>query len=97
MEIPNLEVLREISSNIEKEYDLESRLNRYKNLAPELITFASNSGIQDPEEAIRALFIADFIVTASEVPTGSIDDERYNSVIKAFLQGKSSPTDSLCG
>lgn len=88
MEIPNLEVLREISSNIGKEYDLVRRLNRYKNLAPELIIFASNSGIQDSEEAARALFVADFIVTASEIPTGSNDEERYLSVIKAFIQGK---------
>ncbi|MHA2394448.1 MAG: hypothetical protein ACXAEX_21120 [Promethearchaeota archaeon] len=88
MEIPNLEVLREISNNIGKEYDLERRLNRYKNLAPELIIFASQSGLQDSEEATRALFVADFIVTASEVPLGSVDDERYTSVIKAFIQGK---------
>ncbi len=88
MEIPNLEVLRGISCNIGKEYDLVRRLNRYNNLAPELITFASNSGLQDSEEAVRALFVTDFIVTASEIPTGSSDEERYLSVIKAFIQGK---------
>lgn len=88
MEIPNLDVLREISSKINKEYDLENRLNRYKNLAPELVEFAQNNGLPTSDEAIRALFVADFIVTASEVPRGSVDEERYISVIKAFIQGK---------
>ena len=87
MDIPNLEVLREISNNIGKEYDLENRLNRYKNLAPELIEFVKNNGLPNTEEAIRALFVADFIVAASEVPTGSVDEVRYISVAKAFISG----------
>lgn len=88
METPNLEILRDISSNISKEYDLENRLNRYKNLSPELIKFASDLGLPAPEEAVRALFATDFIITASEVPMGSVDEERYSSVIKTFIQGK---------
>lgn len=97
METPNLEILRNISSNISKEYDLENRLNRYKNLSPELIKFASDLGLPEPEEAVRALFATDFIITASEVPIGSVDEERYNSVIKTFIQGKlrSYSSDSL--
>ncbi|MHA2307603.1 MAG: hypothetical protein ACXACU_19665, partial [Candidatus Hodarchaeales archaeon] len=97
MNIPNLVVLRDLSNNIGKEYDLENRLNRYKNLAPELIEFAQNNGLPTSEEAIRALFVADFIVTASEVPVGSVDEERYVSVIKTFIQGKvrCESTDSL--
>ncbi len=87
MDIPNLEVLRDISRNIGKEYDLENRLNRYKNLAPELIEFVENIGLPNSEQAIRALFIADFIVAASEVPMGSVDEERYTSVAKAFISG----------
>lgn len=88
MNTPNLAVLRDISNNIGKEYDLENRLNRYKNFAPELIEFVINNGLPTTEEAIRALFVADFIVTASEVPMGSVDEERYISILKSFISGK---------
>ncbi|MHA2246691.1 MAG: hypothetical protein ACXADY_17240 [Candidatus Hodarchaeales archaeon] len=94
--IPNEDVLTNLIQKIEDEYDLENRLNRYKSQS-ELIESASNQGLTEIDDAVRALFVTDFIVTASEVPSGETDDERYHSVIHSFIQGRSrcSSTDSL--
>ena len=96
LKVPNVEVLKDVVHKIEEEYNLDSRLNRYKN-QPEMIESASNQGLTEVDDAIRALFVADFIVTASEVPTGGTDDERYRSVIESFIQGRTrcTSTDSL--
>ena len=94
--IPNEDVFRNLVNKIEDEYDLENRLNRYKNQS-ELIEFASNLGLPVIDDAVRALFVADFIVTASELPSGGTDEERYRSVISSFIQGlfRCSSSDSL--
>lgn len=94
--VPNEEVLRSLVQKIEDEYDLNNRLNRYKSQS-ELIELASSQGLTQMEDAIRALFVADFIVTASELPSGGTDNERYQSIIQSFIQGHSrgSSSDSL--
>ncbi|MFX1284011.1 MAG: hypothetical protein ACFFB5_10165 [Promethearchaeota archaeon] len=96
LKIPNEDVCRSLVHKIEDEYDLENRLNRYKNQS-ELVELASNQGLTEIDDAVRALFVADFIVTASELPSGGSDEERYRSVIHSFLQGRSrcSSSDSL--
>lgn len=86
--IPNEDICRTLVRKIEDEYDLENRLNRYKSQS-ELITLASNQGLTEIDDAVRALFVADFIVTASEVPSGGTDDERYRSVFHSFIRGRS--------
>ncbi|UCE14045.1 MAG: hypothetical protein JSV04_02435, partial [Candidatus Heimdallarchaeota archaeon] len=85
--IPNVEILRNLIHKIDKEYDLESRLKRYESQS-ELIEMASKQDLQDINEAVRALFTSDFIVTASEVPPGGTDDDRYKSVIASFVHGR---------
>ncbi|MFX1334066.1 MAG: hypothetical protein ACFFB2_08440 [Promethearchaeota archaeon] len=94
--IPNEKVLKNILHKIEEEYDLLNRLNRYKSQS-ELIAFASNQGLTEIDDAVRALFVADFIVTVSELPSGGTDNERYSSIIRSFMQGRSrcSSSDSL--
>ncbi|UCG02938.1 MAG: hypothetical protein JSW11_02905 [Candidatus Heimdallarchaeota archaeon] len=91
--IPNEEVLRSLVQKIEDEYDLIRLLNRYKSQS-ELIKLASNQGLTQIDDAIRALFVADFIVTASELPSGGTDEERYQSIIQSFIQGQSRCTSS---
>jgi hypothetical protein len=96
MAIPNEEVLRSLAQKIDDEYDLDNRLNRYKSQS-ELIELATNLGLTQLDDAIRALFVADFIVAASELPTGGTDEERYKSIIQSFIQGRSrfSSSDAL--
>lgn len=96
LKVPNEELLRSLVQKIEEEYDLENRLNRYKSQS-ELIEFAFNQGLNEIDDAVRALFAADFIVTASELPSGGTDDERYRSVLSSFMRGLSrcSSSDSL--
>jgi hypothetical protein len=96
MTVPNEEVLRSLVQKIDEEYDLNNRLNRYKSQS-ELIELATNLGLTQVEDAIRALFVADFIVTASELPTGGTDEERYKSIIQSFIRGYSrcSSSDAL--
>ncbi len=86
-EIPNLNNLRTLVGRMEEEYDIKMRLNRYKSLT-ELLNLASNEGLPDANDAVIALFVADFIVTASELPTGGTDEERYKSVLKSFIIGR---------
>lgn len=85
--IPNVDILRNMIHKIDEEYDLENRLKRYENQS-ELIKMASKQDLQDLNEAVRVLFTSDFIVTASEVPPGGTDDDRYRSVISSFLEGR---------
>ena len=96
MTIPNEEVLRSVIQKINDEYDLNNRLNRYKSQS-ELIELATNLGLTQIDDAIRALFVADFIVTASELPSGGTDEERYHSIIQSFIRGqsRSSSSDAL--
>ncbi|WP_455139855.1 hypothetical protein [Candidatus Hodarchaeum mangrovi] len=86
MEIPNLEMIREITDKLNTEYDLQTRLNRYKTL-PDLLNLTKKNNLTDEDAAIRALFIADFIVTTSELPPGNSDEDRYQSVIQSFKVG----------
>lgn len=86
MEIPNLETIREITNKLNTEYDLQTRLNRYKTL-PDLLNLAKQNNLTNEDAAIRALFIADFIVTTSELPPGNSDEDRYKSVIRSFKLG----------
>ncbi|MFX0125769.1 MAG: hypothetical protein ACFFAE_19260 [Candidatus Hodarchaeota archaeon] len=86
--IPNEEVLKSLVQKIEDEYDLTNRLNRYKRQS-ELIELASNQGLTQIDDTIRALFVADFVVTASELPSGGTDEKRYQSIIQSFIQGHS--------
>jgi len=96
MTIPNEEVLRSLILKIDDEYDLNNRLNRYKSQS-ELIELATNLGLIQIDDAIRALFVADFIITASELPSGVTDEERYQSIIQSFIRGHSrcSSSDAL--
>ncbi|MFW9905281.1 MAG: hypothetical protein ACFFFH_13155 [Candidatus Thorarchaeota archaeon] len=94
--VPNEEVLRSLVQKIDDEYDLVNRLNRYKSQS-ELIKLATNLGLTQLDDTIRALFVADFIVTASELPLEGTDEERYKSIIQSFIQGHSrcSSSDAL--
>ncbi len=89
-ELPNISEIEGLLKQIDKEYDMESRLGRYATMAPELLDLAKDKGLIDPQDASRALFIADFIVTSSEVPTGVDDEERRISVITSFIDGLTS-------
>lgn len=87
LNVPNEEKIRNLVQKIDDEYDLEMRLASYKKKAPELLEFASKEGLEG-DDAARALFVSDFIVTASEIPQGGTDEDRYRSVFKSFIQGK---------
>ncbi|MFX1538458.1 MAG: hypothetical protein ACFFDI_30060 [Promethearchaeota archaeon] len=87
MTVPNEEVLRSLVQKIDDEYDLNNRLNRYKSQS-ELIELATKLGLTQVDDAIRALFVADFIVTVSELPSGGTDEERYKSIIQSFIRGR---------
>jgi hypothetical protein len=84
---PNTEFFNFLIKELDREYDISIRLSRYGSAAPELLSFAINEGLTE-EEATRALFVADFIATASEVPPDATDDDRYRSVIRAFIAGR---------
>ena len=85
--IPNLPFFDSLISELGREYDIPVRLSRYASAAPELLTLATNAGLTEDEGA-RALFVADFIATASEVPSEASDEDRYNSVFEAFKLGR---------
>lgn len=85
---PNLSFFDSLIIELGREYDIPVRLSRYASAAPELLTIASDAGLTE-EEATRALFVADFITTASEVPSEASDEDRYSSVFKAFISGRS--------
>ncbi|MFW9992750.1 MAG: hypothetical protein ACFFD4_11940 [Candidatus Odinarchaeota archaeon] len=91
--VPNLDVLTEQSKKLDEEFDLEARLSRYSSAAPELLSFAANEGLSNDNDAARALFVSDFVVTSSEVPIGS-DEDRHRSIIKTFTAGMTSRCES---
>ena len=64
---PNLAYFDTLISELDREYDIPVRLSRYKSAAPELLTLVTDAGLSE-DEATRALFVADFIATSSEVP-----------------------------
>jgi len=85
---PNIPFFSSLIEELEREYDIPVRLSRYKSAAPELLTFATSEGLTD-DEATRALFVADFIVTSSEVPAEASDNDRYKTVFQTFVLGRS--------
>ncbi|MHA1975699.1 MAG: hypothetical protein ACW98F_09035 [Candidatus Hodarchaeales archaeon] len=86
--IPNLPFFDSLIIELGREYDIPVRLSRYASAAPELLTLATNAGLTEDEGA-RALFVADFIATASEVPSEASDEDRYSSIFEAFKSGRS--------
>jgi hypothetical protein len=93
-EIPNLKTIQDLAESIDDEFEIESRLKRYETMNPELMEFASRYGLRNPNEATPALFVADFIVTSSEVPSGGTDEERRESIINCFQYGLKSRCES---
>lgn len=87
--IPNLEETKKLSNKIEDEYNISEKISRYQSVPDleELFETATNYGLTDKDDAARALFVADYIISASELPSGSTDLERYNSIFKAFQLG----------
>lgn len=81
----NEKLITEILEKLDQEYDLKARLGRYESATPELVDFASKNGIPDVQDAVRALFISDFIITSSEVPQGTTDDERRINIFECFI------------
>ncbi len=86
--IPNLPFFDSLLIELGREYDIPVRLSRYASAAPELLTLATDAGLTE-EEGARALFVADFIATASEVPSEASDEDRYSSIFEAFKSGRS--------
>jgi len=86
MDIPNLTTLQDQVNKLNEEFDLGVRLNRYIISSPDLIRFVKDEGIESDEDAARALFISDFIVTSSEIPPCS-DEDRHKSIIRSFKIG----------
>ncbi|MFX0181776.1 MAG: hypothetical protein ACFE95_01740 [Candidatus Hodarchaeota archaeon] len=87
LKVPNEAVMRDLIQKLESEIDLDLRLSSYKSKSPELLDFASKEGIES-NDAARALFVSDYIVTASEVPSGGTDEDRRRSVIRSFILGR---------
>ena len=84
--IPNLEVLKSIVNKINEEFDLEVRFKRYMTTSPDLVSEASGLGLTKNDDATRALFITDFIVTASEFTSGKSDEDRRKAIINTFIK-----------
>ncbi|NHJ32939.1 MAG: hypothetical protein FK732_08755, partial [Asgard group archaeon] len=93
-EIPNLKTIQDLAASMDDEFDIESRLKRYETMNPELMEFAARYGLRNPVEATPALFVADYIVTSSEVPPGGTDEERRESIINCFQYGLKSRCES---
>jgi hypothetical protein len=87
LKVPNEVVMRDLIQKLDSEIDLDLRLSSYKRLSPELLNFASGEGLKE-NEAAHALFVSDYIVTASEVPSGGTDEDRRRSVIRSFILGR---------
>jgi hypothetical protein len=90
--IPNISLMNEFVKAFSEEFDISTRLERYEKMNQDLIKFSSELGLMDPEKASQALFIADFVVTSSEITAGASDEERRKSIINAFLIGLESRT-----
>lgn len=87
LKVPNEAVMRDLIQKLDSEIDLDLRLSSYKRLSPELLDFASGEGLKE-NEAAHALFVSDYIVTASEVPSDGTDEDRRRSVIRSFILGR---------
>ncbi len=87
IEIPNFETLKGLLGKIDQDFDILSRLSRYKTMASESVSMGLSLGLTSEEDTSRALFVSDFIITASEVPSGGTDEERHQSVIQTFISG----------
>lgn len=87
IEIPNFETLKGLLGKIDQDFDILSRLTRYKTMASESVSMGLSLGLTSEEDTSRALFVSDFIITASEVPSGGTDEERHQSVIQTFISG----------
>ncbi|MFQ5818399.1 MAG: hypothetical protein ACE5I5_00175 [Candidatus Heimdallarchaeota archaeon] len=87
IDIPNFETLKGLLGKIDHDFDILSRLTRYKTMAPESVSMGLSLGLTSEEDTSRALFVSDFIITASEVPSGGTDEERHQSVIQTFISG----------
>lgn len=92
MDVPNLTAVKEMADTIDSEFDLKSRFDRYVSMSQDLLTLAKSNGIKSDDDAVRALFIADFVITSSEVPSGISDDERRISIFKTFISSM-----EICG
>ncbi|MHA1974001.1 MAG: hypothetical protein ACTSW1_13465 [Candidatus Hodarchaeales archaeon] len=86
LSIPNINNIRDFVKAIDSEYDIQARVQRYTNL-PELVSKATEHSLTNEKDAIRALFVADYLVPASEFPSGTTDDERYSSIFNSFKIG----------
>jgi len=71
----------------EDEYKWEKTVEMYKSISTDLIDFARGVGMENPDHASCALFLADYVITSSEVPSGLTDEERRTSIINAFITG----------
>ncbi len=83
---PNYDTILNLAKQLEDEYDIKTRLERYKSLNPELITFAETFELNS-DDAPKALFISDFIVTHTEIIEGTSEEIRRESIIKSFKIG----------
>ncbi|MFQ6123690.1 MAG: hypothetical protein ACE5R6_03670 [Candidatus Heimdallarchaeota archaeon] len=87
VEIPNFETFKELLGKLDQDFNILSRLSRYKTMAAESVSMGLSLGLTSEEDTSRALFVSDFIITASEVPSGGTDEERHQSVIQTFISG----------
>ena len=62
--IPNFETLKELLGKIDQDFDILSRLTRYKTMASESVSMGLSLGLTSEEDTSRALFVSDFIITA---------------------------------
>ncbi|RMG33586.1 MAG: hypothetical protein D6732_12015 [Methanobacteriota archaeon] len=86
---PNYEELQKLVDDLYNQFDIETRLKRYGSVSSELVELAESLGLTNSNlEAARALFLADFIITGSELP-GVDDEERRKSITEAFKKGLS--------
>lgn len=86
VDIPNLNVVLAMANELENEYDIDSRLKRYQSMNPELIELSEQQGL-NAEQAPPALFVADFVVTSSEVPSELSDEDRRLTIGKSVVEG----------
>ena len=82
--IANLELIGQLEQELYQEFDMKSRIARYESSSPQLIELAKENGIDDITQAGYALFLSDFIITSSEMPSGISDDERRVILINLF-------------
>ncbi|MCY3412233.1 MAG: hypothetical protein INQ03_11420 [Candidatus Heimdallarchaeota archaeon] len=84
--IQNFEVLNTLLNSLNEEFDLDRSFTRYRNYSPELLEVAIELGLTDQEDATRALYLTDFVLTQAEIDAE--DSLRRESIIKSFIMGK---------